>query len=166
MQLLRETLATAGATTVRLVQLDLEGGLPFPQGFPRGETAAFDLILVDAPCSGLGTLRREPEIRWRRTDDDLPGFAQRQRRMLHEAASALRPGGLLLYATCSSEPDENEQVAAAFRDEHPQFVSVDPCAWPLPAAIAPLINDAGHLRTLPHQHGLEAFFAAAVQRRD
>lgn len=161
MQLLRETLAAAGATTVKLVQLDLEGGLPFP----RGEAAAFDLILVDAPCSGLGTLRREPEIRWRRTDADLPGFAHRQRRMLHEAASALRPGGLLLYATCSSEPDENEQVAAAFRDEHPQFVSVDPRAWPLPEAIAPLINDAGHLRTLPHQHGLEAFFAAAFQRR-
>jgi 16S rRNA (cytosine967-C5)-methyltransferase len=160
MQLLRETLAAAGATKVRLVQLDLDGGLPFPQG----DAAAFDLILVDAPCSGLGTLRREPEIRWRRTAADLPAFAERQQRMLHEAATALRPGGLLLYATCSSEPDENEAVAAAFRDAHPQFASVDPRTWPLPATIVPLINDAGHLRTLPHQHGLEAFFAAAFRR--
>jgi 16S rRNA (cytosine967-C5)-methyltransferase len=141
---------------VRLVQIDLERGLPFRD--------AFDLILVDAPCSGLGTLRREPEIRWRRTDADLAAFAERQRRMLHEAAIALRPGGLLLYSTCSSEPDENELVAAAFGDAHPQFVAIDPRSWPLPVPIAPLINDAGHLRTLPHQHGLEAFFGAAFRR--
>lgn len=157
MQLLRDTMIATGATsTVSLVQLDLEAGLPFRQ--------AFDLILVDAPCSGLGTLRREPEIRWRRTDADLTRFAVRQQRMLHEAATGLRPGGLLIYSTCSSEPDENEFVAAAFLDTHPQFRAVDPRDWTLPPPLPPLITDAGQLRTLPHLHGLEAFFAAVFTR--
>jgi 16S rRNA (cytosine967-C5)-methyltransferase len=155
MHLLRDTMTATGATNVRLVQLDLEEGLPFRN--------AFDLILVDAPCSGLGTLRREPEIRWRRTEADLPRFAERQQRMLHQATSALRPGGLLIYSTCSSEPDENEAVASTFQ----QHASpVDPRTWPLPASLAELINEAGHLRTLPHPHGLEAFFGAAFSRRD
>ncbi len=157
MQLLRDTMIATGATsTVSLVQLDLEAGLPFRQ--------SFDLILVDAPCSGLGTLRREPEIRWRRTDADLARFAVRQQRMLHEAAAGLRPGGLLIYSTCSSEPDENEAVAAAFLDTHPQFRAVDPRDWTLPPPLPALITDAGHLRTLPHLHGLEAFFAAVFSR--
>jgi 16S rRNA (cytosine967-C5)-methyltransferase len=150
MDLLRDTIATAGVDNVRLVQLDLEAGLPFPQ--------AFDLILVDAPCSGLGTLRREPEIRWRRTAADLPRLAERQERMLTEAARAVRPGGLLIYSTCSSEPDENEAVAEAFLRVHANFRR---------APFAPfdsLINEAGHLRTLPHLHALEAFFAAAFTR--
>jgi 16S rRNA (cytosine967-C5)-methyltransferase len=189
MRLLRETLTTAGALcapssrsvdplvpltplgpprdgersasvpAVRLVQLDLETGLPFRE--------VFDLILVDAPCSGLGTLRREPEIRWRRTPADLAGFAERQQRMLREAATAVRAGGVLIYATCSSEPEENEAVAAAFLLAHPAFRAVDPRDWPLPAAaaaLAALIDEAGHLRTLPHRDGLEAFFAAVFTR--
>jgi 16S rRNA (cytosine967-C5)-methyltransferase len=157
MQLLRDTMIATGATSaVSLVQLDLEAGLPFRQGF--------DLILVDAPCSGLGTLRREPEIRWRRTDADLARFAVRQQRMLHEATAGLRPGGLLIYSTCSSEPDENEAVAAVFLATHPEFRAVDPRDWTLPAPLVPLITEAGHLRTLPHLHGLEAFFAAVFAR--
>jgi 16S rRNA (cytosine967-C5)-methyltransferase len=157
MQLLRDTMIATGATAnVRLVQLDLESGLPFRD--------AFDLILVDAPCSGLGTLRREPEIRWRRTEADLARFAERQQRMLHEAAAGLRPGGILIYSTCSSEPDENESVAAAFLTTHPQFRATDPRDWTLPSALTPLITATGHLRTLPHLHGLEAFFAVVFTR--
>src|SRR5262249_60888096 len=91
--------------------------------------AAFDLMLVDAPCSGLGTLRREPEIRWRRSESDLARFAKRQQRMLDEAATALRPGGILIYATCSSEPDENEAVASAFLPTHVRFHAIDPRDW-------------------------------------
>jgi 16S rRNA (cytosine967-C5)-methyltransferase len=70
----------------------------------------------------------------------------------------LRPGGVLIYSTCSSEPDENESVAAAFLDAHPTF-RAEPFA-----PLASLVNEAGHLRTLPHLHGLEAFFAAAFRR--
>ena len=96
---------------VRIAQLDLTAPLPFP--------AVFDLVLVDAPCSGLGTIRREPEIRWRRTAEDLARFADQQQRMLSHAAAGVRPGGRLVYATCSSEPEENEAVAAAFLADHP-----------------------------------------------
>jgi 16S rRNA (cytosine967-C5)-methyltransferase len=156
-RLLAETVGAAGLTArVRIAQLDLTAPLPFP--------AVFDLVLVDAPCSGLGTIRREPEIRWRRTAEDLARFADQQHRMLAHAAAGVRPGGRLVYATCSSEPEENEAVAAAFLADHPEFRAVSARDLALPPALAPAINDAGHLRTYPFAHGLEAFFAAVFQR--
>jgi 16S rRNA (cytosine967-C5)-methyltransferase len=157
LRLLNDTVAAAGLTPrVRIAQLDLTVPLPFP--------AVFDLVLVDAPCSGLGTLRREPEIRWRRTAGDLVRFADQQRLMLAHAAAGVRPGGRLVYATCSSEPEENEAVAAAFLADHPGFQAVAASALRLPPEIAPAIDQAGHLRTYPFAHGLEAFFAAVFER--
>jgi 16S rRNA (cytosine967-C5)-methyltransferase len=156
-RLLRQTVTAAGATNVRIAQLDLEAALPF--------TDRFDLVLVDAPCSGLGTIRREPEIRWRRAETDLRAFSSRQRRMLVRAAEAVAPGGRLVYATCSSEPEENEDVAAAFLASHPRFRALDLRTLPqLPSGMTDLIDAMGHLRTYPHQHGLEAFFAAVFER--
>ena len=135
-RLLNDTVAAAGLTPrVRIAQLDLTAPLPFP--------AVFDLVLVDAPCSGLGTIRREPEIRWRRTAGDLVRFADQQRRMLSHAAAGVRPGGRLVYATCSSEPEENEAVAAAFLADHPGFRAVSARDLALPPAIAPAIDDSG-----------------------
>ena len=120
----------------------------------------FDLVLLDAPCSGLGTIRRDPEIRWRRTEADLPVLAARQRAMLERAARAVKPGGRLVFATCSSEPEENEDVVAAFLGGHPAFAVEDPREPPGPlAALAGLFTPEGFLRTWPHAHGLEAFFA-------
>lgn len=157
-RLLHDTIAAAGLSPrVRIAQLDLTAPLPFP--------AVFDLVLVDAPCSGLGTIRREPEIRWRRTPADLGRFADQQRRMLVHAAAGVRPGGRLVYATCSSEPEENEAVAAAFLADHPGFGAISARDCPLPPAITPVIDDRGHLRTYPFAHGLEAFFAAVFERR-
>lgn len=155
-RLLKQTVTSAGADNVRIAQIDLEAALPF--------TARFDLVLVDAPCSGLGTIRREPEIRWRRTEADLRGFSSRQRRMLARAAEAVAPGGRLVYATCSSEPEENEDVAAAFLASQPDFRAIDPRRLPLPPGMTDVIDAMGHLRTYPHQHGLEAFFAAVFER--
>jgi 16S rRNA (cytosine967-C5)-methyltransferase len=156
MALLQETVRQSGARRVRVVQVPASGPLPF--------SGTFDRVLVDAPCSGLGTIRREPEVRWRRTADDLVRFADQQRRMLSHAAAGVRPGGRLVYATCSSEPEENEAVAAAFLADHPAFRAVSAKPLPLPPAIAPAIDDAGHLRTYPFAHGLEAFFAAVFER--
>jgi 16S rRNA (cytosine967-C5)-methyltransferase len=156
-RLLNDTLAAAGLMPrVRIAQLDLMAPLPFP--------AVFDLVLVDAPCSGLGTIRREPEVRWRRTADDLVRFADQQRQMLAHAAAGVRPNGRLVYATCSSEPEENEAVAAAFLADHPGFRAVPAGDLPLPHAIAAAIDELGHLRTYPFTHGLEAFFAAVFER--
>jgi 16S rRNA (cytosine967-C5)-methyltransferase len=87
------------------VVLDATGPLPF------SPHRRFDRILVDAPCSDTGTLAHNPEIKWRLTAHDPPRFAERQRRILRNALDALAPGGLLVYSTCSLEPEENEAVA-------------------------------------------------------
>jgi 16S rRNA (cytosine967-C5)-methyltransferase len=153
--LLRRTVAASGAPNVRIVQADLRQPLPF--------STRFDCVLVDAPCSGLGTLRRDPDIRWRRRETDLPALAATELGMLQRAAASVDNGGRLIYATCSSEPDENEAVVEA-------FLAGDPSFEPLPASAAAavpadVVDRRGHLRTEPHRHGLEAFFAAVFVRR-
>jgi 16S rRNA (cytosine967-C5)-methyltransferase len=156
MALLRQTVQAAGVTNVRLVQADILEALPF--------TARFATVIVDAPCSGLGTLRRDPDIRWRRDEIDLPVLAAAQRRMLQQAAAVVAPGGRLIYATCSSEPEENEQVAEALTREAPGFRPVD--ARTVHPQLPPDTVDArGHLRTEPDHQGLECFFGAVFERR-
>jgi 16S rRNA (cytosine967-C5)-methyltransferase len=160
-RLLRDTVAASGSTHVRVIQADLEAGLPFGP--------IFDLVFVDAPCSGLGTIRRDPEIRWRRTEADLPRLASAQLTMLRHASETVRPGGRLVYATCSSEPEENEAIIESFlstpsaQSKQPQFVRVD-LRRDRPDAIAPVLDEAGFLRTMPDMHGLEAFFGAVLRR--
>jgi 16S rRNA (cytosine967-C5)-methyltransferase len=155
-QLLRKTIVSSGAGNVRLVQADLLSPPPF--------RASFDWVLVDVPCSGLGTLRRDPDIRWRRRETDLPALASAELTMLQHAAEAVRPGGVLVYATCSSEPEENEDVIDRFLAGTTGFVPLD--ARTVSPHLAPAVVDArGHLRTDPHLHRLEAFFAAVLERR-
>lgn len=156
MRLLQRTVAAAGAANVRLLQADLLEPLPFSR--------PFDCVLVDAPCSGLGILRRDPDIRWRRREDDLGSLAAAELVMLQHAGASVAPGGRLIYATCSSEPEENESVAGAFLATSPEFVSVD-LARADTALPAEVIDGGGHLRTYPHVHGLEAFFGAVFERR-
>ena len=139
--LLRRTVAASGAGNVRIVQADLLEPLPF--GSP------FDCVLVDAPCSGLGTLRRDPDIRWRRRESDLPALAAAELTMLQRAAETVADGGRLVYATCSSEPEENEGIADAFLATTPAFTVVH--AGEANARLAGTLIDArGHLRTQPH----------------
>jgi 16S rRNA (cytosine967-C5)-methyltransferase len=154
--LLRRTVAASGATNVGIVQADLLEPLPF--GSP------FECVLVDAPCSGLGTLRRDPDIRWRRRESDLPALAAAELTMLQHAADAVAPGGRLIYATCSSEPEENEAVAGAFLATTRAFTAVD-AAEANPRLAGTLVDARGHLRTQPDRHGLEGFFGAVFERR-
>ena len=151
MRLLADTVRESGAPNVRLVQVGSRDDVPFRPVFTR--------VLVDAPCSGLGTVRRDPDIRWRRTEAQLTEFAAAQRLLLDRAARAVAPGGRLVYATCSSEPEENEAVVDDFLAAHAEFRIV-PAGGPLAAAA----DARGLLRTLPFLHGLEAFFAAALLR--
>jgi 16S rRNA (cytosine967-C5)-methyltransferase len=131
------------------------------RGAPFG--AVFDLVLVDVPCSGLGTLRRDPEIRWRRLETDLATLAASELHILREAARTVKPGGRLVYSTCSSEPEENEHVVAAFLDRSPGFSMGDPrAAGILPGGVRAVLDPEGFLRTSPVDHGLEAFFAALL----
>jgi 16S rRNA (cytosine967-C5)-methyltransferase len=154
--LLRRTVERSRSHSVRLAQLDAGQPLPFRPG-------TFDLVLIDAPCSGLGTIRRDPEIRWRRQEADLARFAEAQRRMLHYAADVVRPGGRLIYATCSSEPEENDEVVASFLVEHRTFSIVDARRDHPPRGLAAVLDENGMLRTSPARHGLEAFFGVVLQ---
>ena len=153
--LLRDTIRQAGCEQARPVHVSPEGSLPFTSGFDR--------VLVDAPCSGLGTVRRDPDIKWRRHERDLLALAERQLTLLQRAAAVVRPGGRLVYATCSSEPEENEMVVERFLATQPAFQLLD-LRREGRAELAPVLDGRGLLRTLPFEHGLEAFFAAALQR--
>lgn len=156
-RLLAQTVTRSCARAVRLVRADADA-LPFGP--------VFDLVLLDAPCSGLGTLRRDPEIRWRRAETDLTALAEAQRRMLESAAAAVRPGGRVVYATCSSEPEENEDLVSAFLAEHPEFdVEAPPSGTGSAIDFRAFTTPAGFFRTWPHVHGLESFFAAVLRRR-
>ncbi len=159
-RLLRNTLHRTGALGVRTVRLDMRQPLPFQP--------IFDCVLVDVPCSGLGTIRRDPEIRWRRQPADLPRFAATQRTITARAAHGVRPGGRLLYATCSSEPEENEAVVEAFLADHPDFepIRLDQLGQQVPQGLRDTLDDAGWLSTAPDLHGLEAYFVAVLRRRN
>ncbi len=120
-----------------------------------------DRVLVDAPCSNLGVLRRNPDGKWRRRESDLAALAAAQRQMLVAAAALVRPGGVLVYATCSLEPEENEAVVEGFRGRRSEFVPD-----PLPAAVPPACRAAPHvLQMLPHRHGTDGFTAHRLRRR-
>lgn len=121
-----------------------------------------DRVLVDAPCSGFGTLRRNPDLKWRHDSTAVAELAAKQARILNAAAKLLKPGGRLVYATCSILADENEAVVDAFAAGHPEFKALS-CADLLKAQRIPL--DTGErLRLWPHRHGTDGFFAAAYER--
>ena len=128
------------------------------QGLAPRFAAACDAVLVDAPCTNLGVLRRNPEVKWRRQPADVAASAARQREILAAAATMLRPGGRLVYATCSLEPEENVGVVRTFLAERSDF-AVD-----TPRAFAPPLDGDGMLRCLPHQTGTDGFTAVRLRR--
>ena len=132
----------------------LDGLLPLP--FKEN---SFDRVLVDAPCSGTGTLRRNPEIRWRISAEDIRDLATRQRQLLFNASRVVRPGGRLVYSTCSVEPEENEEVVRAFFEGNDEFEQLELPVNPW------LITASGAVRTWPHRGGTDGFFIAAFERK-
>jgi 16S rRNA (cytosine967-C5)-methyltransferase len=127
---------------------------------------SFDRILLDAPCSGLGVLRRNPESRWRRTAEDLRANGERQSTLLNRAASLVRPGGRLLYSVCTLSSEETTAVAERFLAGHVGFERED-LRVQAPSSWRELFDEQGALRTLPHRHGgMDAFYAVSFRRRD
>ncbi|NGR08825.1 RsmB/NOP family class I SAM-dependent RNA methyltransferase [bacterium SGD-2] len=121
-------------------------------------------VLVDAPCTGLGTLRRNPDLKWRQHPDSVAEFVALQQRILAEAATCVAPEGRLVYATCSLLPEENQQQVEAFLQENPQFELLDAAA--IAAERCPGLVEAGpYLQLRPDRHGTDGFFAAVLQRR-
>jgi 16S rRNA (cytosine967-C5)-methyltransferase len=117
----------------------------------------FDAVLLDAPCSGLGTLRRHPEIKWRRQPEDVVRLAALQRELVVGIAPLVKPGGLLVYAVCTRTQDETIGVVDALLAAHPRFVVEPPTG--------PCVDPDGFLRTAPHRHAQDGFFAARLRAR-
>lgn len=122
----------------------------------------FDRVLLDAPCSGLGVIRRNPEAKWRLTPAEVTRCALRQRLLLETAVTRLKPGGVLVYATCSTAYEEDEAIITDFLSRHPAFVIEDDV--PLLHSHPDICSSDGMLRTWPHRHGCDGFFAARLKR--
>jgi 16S rRNA (cytosine967-C5)-methyltransferase len=157
---MRELLERLSAKNVKIVALDGTQPLAF--------SARFDRILVDAPCSGTGTLARNPEIRWRLQPGDLRALAEKQAALARQGLAQLASGGRLVYSTCSLEPEENEQVVASGLAGHPgaRVVSGEAALAPhlRPGVAGGSLFDArGYFRTLPSRDGTDGFFATTIE---
>lgn len=121
----------------------------------------FDRIIVDAPCSALGTLRRNPEIKWNRKTGDMRTFPPLQKAMLDRCAAYLKRGGIMAYSTCTIDRDENEEMVHAFLREHTDFS----CLYPSLSEAWGMIDENGFFRTFPHRHGTDGFFGALLIKK-
>jgi 16S rRNA (cytosine967-C5)-methyltransferase len=149
---LRATAARLGLSGIRTVVGALDAGAP---------VGPYDLVIVDAPCSGLGVVRRHPEAKARLTAAAVAGLAATQAALLDAAAARVAPGGALVYAVCTFTRAEGPDQLAGFLARHPGFALAAP---PLPAAAAAAMLVDGALRTWPHRHDADGFFAARLRR--
>ncbi|MCK5826309.1 MAG: 16S rRNA (cytosine(967)-C(5))-methyltransferase RsmB [Desulfuromusa sp.] len=148
-----------GCSSIRAQQWDLTESPNFLEG------ESFDRILLDAPCSGLGVLRRNPEGRWHKSPANLRELASLQRQILDNIAPLVKPGGKLLYSVCTFSHIETDAVIESFLADHPEF-ELENLAAETPTAWTDLFTEKGTLRSYPHRHGnMDAFFAARLQRR-
>ena len=154
--LLKDNLRRLGGPEVEIHGVTL-------QDFAAQRQGGFAGVLVDAPCSGLGVIRRQPDIRWQRSLDALQGYQGKQLALLVAAADLVEKGGVLVYATCSIDPKENDEVIAEFLTAHPEF-SITPAQEYLPEAARSLCDGTGFFKTTPEQE-LDGFFAARMVRK-
>ena len=141
------------ARNIHLIVYDAMRELPF-------SNRLFDRVLVDAPCSGTGTLRHNPEIRWRLQASDISELSAKQRRILTNAAAMVRRHGILIYSTCSLETDENEAIVSDFREKHPDFAISE---LNIPASLS---ASNGGVHTWPHHDDTDGFFVTAFRRKN
>jgi len=155
LQRLSARLSTLGLASVEAHHLDArQVGRTFP--------AQADRLLLDAPCTGLGVLRRRPDIKWRVRQDSLAALARLQREMLDGVAEAVRPDGVLVYSVCSTEEEEGREVIDGFLRDHPAFGLE---GFSLPNDLRAAGGDDGTVLLLPHRHGTDGFFIARLRRR-
>jgi 16S rRNA (cytosine967-C5)-methyltransferase len=159
---LRERAVTLGASIVSARHADIREIARDAAG--SGSPRPFDRVLVDAPCSGLGTLRSHPELRWRASEQGIGALADRQADILRSAAALCSPAGTLVYATCTISRRENDAVLERFIGDRPEFAIENP-SEDLPAAARALVDARGILRSFPHRHGLDGFFVARLRHQ-
>ena len=154
----KELSARLGVENINPIRLNAEQDLPFaPQ--------TFDLVLLDAPCSGLGTLQRNPEIKWRMNETKIVELAELQKRLLLKASEQVKPGGLLLYSVCSTEPEEGEEVVAWFRRQNSGYSDVTgERLAELKVDNPPILTTTVGARTFSHRHGSESFFLCVLRK--
>ena len=143
-------------------RLDAGNVIPFVGDARFPAVRGIDAVLIDVPCTGTGTFRRHPDARWRLKVSDLAVLPAVQRSILRAAATAVRPGGLLTYSTCSLETEENDAQIERFLSDNPEW-RLEP---PPEGAVPPAVLDAGRLRVLPQRHGTDGAFAARLRRSD
>jgi 16S rRNA (cytosine967-C5)-methyltransferase len=131
---------------------------------PPDSLGSFDKVLLDAPCSGFGSLRRNPDIKWRRHMKDPYRFSQMQSDLLEHAAQFVSKGGSLIYATCTLLSEENEEVARRFSQSHPEW-EMEPAAGFIPESCRSMVQ-GDFFRSWPHRHGTDGFFGARWRRMD
>jgi len=151
--LLKENITRLKTGGVYMLQADASGPMPLKGGF--------DGIMLDAPCSATGVIRRRPEIKYNRREADIQRLSRLQGRMLRNVAGLIKPGGALVYAVCSTEPEEGELVVESFIKSGKGFIVDDPGPL-LPVAAKKLVTGGGFVRTYPHRHGMDGFFAARM----
>ena len=160
---MKPRLARSGLSNVHPVQLAHERDERI-----KRMAGKIDRVLIDAPCSGLGTLRRNPDLKWRQSPTAIAELRVKQQAILESAARLLKPGGRLVYATCSLLRAENEDIADAFEASHAESFAALPVGDLLAQAQVPHaadLDERGRLRLWPHRHGTDGFFAAVWQRR-
>ena len=155
---LKPRLARSGLSNVHPVRIESENDIKI-----KRLAGKLDRVLVDAPCSGLGTLRRNPDLKWRQTPESVAELTTKQAAILHSASALLKKGGRLVYATCSLLDAENEAVVGQFLAKHPEFVALS--AEDVLRKQDIDIECGERLRLLPHRHGTDGFFAAVMERQ-
>jgi 16S rRNA (cytosine967-C5)-methyltransferase len=142
-----------GISCASIVQSDIEKSPAF--------RSVFDRILLDAPCSALGRIRRSPEIKWNRDIEEISYYAQKQLILLEKVSDMLKSGGLLIYSVCSLEKEENEQVIQRFLEKRKRFHLAAPLKY-LSAPLQDFVDEVGFIRTFPYKHDMDGFFAALL----
>jgi len=151
--LLGENCKRLGITNVKAFKKDAS--------LPLGFLEEFNRILVDAPCSGMGVLRRNPDSKWKKREEDIVTLKRLQFSILNNLADCLKEDGVLVYSTCTVTPEENEEVIDDFLANHPEFV-LDSISDVLPASCGSLVDNRGFFKSYPHLHNMDGFFAARL----
>jgi 16S rRNA (cytosine967-C5)-methyltransferase len=147
---LQENLARAGSGREHIIVADGR----------RPPVRPTDAVVMDVPCLGTGTFARHPDARWRVTPEALDSLVRLQAELLDRAAAVVAPGGLLVYSSCSLEPEENQSQVERFLQEHPEF-----CREATSAVSVDLLSPEEDLMALPHRHGIDGAYAARLRRR-
>ncbi|MGC5328745.1 16S rRNA (cytosine(967)-C(5))-methyltransferase RsmB [Brevibacillus sp. SYSU BS000544] len=159
-ELIGQTAKRLGITIVKTLVSDAAD-------LPNQEIGLFDRILLDAPCTGLGVIRRKPDIKWNKTEQDIKDIAKVQFELITQVSKLLKPGGLLVYSTCTMEPEENQHLVGRFLQENPDYEWDLSLTQDLPPAVQKLADgQQGFIQILPHQFSSDGFFISRIRRKE